>query len=74
MSPTPFRVPANIAAAVDNSDQPLEVQEMAAELEVAEAELNAARLRHSYIQAKKRADAEAKYGRPGAGTASPSFE
>ncbi|KAF1920124.1 hypothetical protein BDU57DRAFT_463758 [Ampelomyces quisqualis] len=74
MSLAPFRVPATIAAAVDNSDQPLEVQEMAAELEVAEAELNAARLRHSYIRAKKQAEAEAKYGRPGAGIASPSFD
>lgn len=45
-------------AAVDCSTLPLYVQKMEAELEVAEAELRAARLKHAYIQAKEKAQAD----------------
>jgi hypothetical protein len=38
---------------------------MAAELEVAEAELKAARLKYQYIQAKEQAEVEARDGRVG---------
>jgi hypothetical protein len=66
MSPGPSHVPAFIRDEVDASNEPLEVQKMKAELEVAEAELKAARLRHEYVQAKERAEKEAKYGKPNA--------
>jgi hypothetical protein len=38
---------------------------MQAELEVAEAELKAARLKYAYTQAKEQAENEAKYGNSG---------
>ncbi|KAI1664651.1 hypothetical protein L13192_10770 [Pyrenophora tritici-repentis] len=41
------------------SNEPLAVQKLQAELEVAEAELKAARLRHQYLQAKEQAKQEA---------------
>ena len=65
MSPGPLRAPSAIAEAVSSSDQPLHVQKMAAELEVAEAELKAARLKYQYIQAKEQAEVEARDGRVG---------
>jgi hypothetical protein len=65
MSPGPLRAPSAIAEAVSSSDQPLHVQKMAAELEVAEAELKAARLKYQYIQAKEQAEVEARDGRFG---------
>jgi hypothetical protein len=40
---------------VSTSNEPLEVQKLQAELEVAEAELKAARLKYQYIQAKEAA-------------------
>ncbi|KAF9692550.1 hypothetical protein EKO04_009607 [Ascochyta lentis] len=46
---------SDIADAVNTSNEPLEVQKLQAELEVAEAELRAARLKYQYIQAKKAA-------------------
>jgi hypothetical protein len=63
MSPAPSQVPSFIMEEVDASDQPIEVQKMQAELEVAEAELKAARLKHQYLQAKEQAEKEmeAKY-------------
>jgi hypothetical protein len=50
---------------VDTSNEPLAVQKLQAELEVAEAELNAARIRFQYIQAKEVADKERQYGGKG---------
>lgn len=44
---------SNIADAVNTSNEPLEVQKLQAELEVAEAELKAARLKYRFIQAKE---------------------
>ena len=38
------------------SNEPLEVQKLQAELEVAEAELKAARLKYQYIQAREAAE------------------
>ena len=46
---------SEIADVVDTSKEPLEVQKLQAELEVAEAELKAARLKYQYIQAKEAA-------------------
>jgi hypothetical protein len=74
MSPAPARLSSAIAAAVDASDQPIQVQKMAAELEVAEAELKAARLKFAYCQAKEQAEKEAKYGTSGTGNAPHGFE
>lgn len=50
---------SDIAAAVSASKEPLAVQKLQAELEVAEAELKSARLRHQYIQAKEAAERDA---------------
>lgn len=47
---------------VNASNEPLAVQRLAAELEVAEAELKAARLKYQYIQAREQAEQEAAYG------------
>jgi len=44
------------------SNEPLAVQKLQAELEVAEAELKAARLKYQYIQAKEQAEQESLYG------------
>ncbi|CAO2649104.1 Nn.00g100530.m01.CDS01 [Neocucurbitaria sp. VM-36] len=52
--------------AISASHEPLAVQKLQAELEVAEAELKAARLKYQYIQAKEEAEKDTKYG--GAGT------
>jgi hypothetical protein len=72
--PTPFSIsPAPpgprslIAETIVPSNEPLHVQKMHAELELAEAELRAARIKFAYIQAKEQAEQEAEYG--GAGTA-----
>ncbi|KAI4619539.1 uncharacterized protein J4E87_007429 [Alternaria ethzedia] len=54
--------PVETVDAVDTSGQPLAVQKMQAELEVAEAELKAARVRWQYLQAKEQAEQEAMYG------------
>ncbi|KAH7077165.1 hypothetical protein FB567DRAFT_143635 [Paraphoma chrysanthemicola] len=62
MSPAPFRAPSAIAEAVDASDQPLHVQKMAAELEVAEAELRTARIKMQYIEAREQAEKERLHG------------
>jgi hypothetical protein len=64
-SPAPPRATSLIAESVDTSTQPLHVQKMQAELEVAEAELKAARLKYAYTQAKEQAENEAKYGNSG---------
>jgi hypothetical protein len=47
---------SDIANAVSMSNETLEVQKLQAELEVAEAELKAARLKYQYIQAKGTAE------------------
>ncbi|KAJ4346298.1 hypothetical protein N0V95_005508 [Ascochyta clinopodiicola] len=55
-SPTPQALTrSDIADAVNTSNEPLEVQKLQAELELAEAELRAARLKYQYIQAKEAA-------------------
>lgn len=50
----------------DTSNEPLAVQKLQAELEVAEAELKTARLKYQYLQAKEQAENESMYG--GSGT------
>lgn len=50
---------SDIAEAVNSSNEPLEVQKLQAELEVAEAELKAARLKYQYIQTKEAAERNA---------------
>jgi hypothetical protein len=60
MSPA---LPAAIVQDVDNSTVPVSVQKLQAELEVAEAELKAARLKHTYLEAKEAAEREAKSGK-----------
>ncbi|KAL6709715.1 hypothetical protein ACN47E_001144 [Coniothyrium glycines] len=55
-------IPAHVQA-VDNSTEPLAVQKLQAELELAEAELRAARLKYAYIQAKEQAEQETYDGR-----------
>ncbi|KAH8726344.1 hypothetical protein GQ44DRAFT_771523 [Phaeosphaeriaceae sp. PMI808] len=62
MSPVPLQAPSisDIAKAVARSDEPLAVQKLQAELEVAEAELKAARLKYEYIQAKEQAENQTK--------------
>jgi hypothetical protein len=51
----------------DTCNEPVAVQKLQAELEVAEAELKAARLKYQYLQAKEQAENESLYG--GSGTA-----
>jgi hypothetical protein len=60
MSPAPPRAPSVIVDAVNASNQPLHVQKLQAELEVAEAELKAARMKYQYIHAKEEAEKDAK--------------
>jgi len=60
------RAPSHIVQAVNASDEPLEAQQLQAELEVAEAELKTARLKMMYIQTREKAAKQAKYG--GGGT------
>lgn len=60
MSPAPAHLSSVIAESIDSSDQPLAVQKMEAELEVAEAELKAARLKFLYCKAKEEAEEEFK--------------
>lgn len=47
---------SDIAEAVSMSNEPLEVQKLQAEIEVAEAEPKAARLKYQYIQAREAAE------------------
>lgn len=42
------------------TNEPLAVQKLQAELEVAEAELKAARLKYAYIEAKEQAESQVK--------------
>jgi hypothetical protein len=56
MSPAPSRAPSAIIDAVNASDQPLHIQKMQAELEVAEAELRTARMRYEYLNAREQAE------------------
>jgi len=65
MSPAPARLSSVIADSIDSSDQPLAVQKMEAELEVAEAELKAARLKYLYCKAKEEAEEEARLRQAG---------
>jgi len=55
----------DLIEAVNASSEPLSVQRLAAELDVAEAELKAARLKYQYIQAREQAEQEAHYGSAG---------
>jgi 7,8-dihydro-6-hydroxymethylpterin-pyrophosphokinase len=59
MSPAPFRALSSIVNAVNTSEETLAVQKLQAELEVAEAELRAARLKMQFIEAKEKAEKEA---------------
>lgn len=59
MSPGPQADSVLDLQAVDVSNEPLAVQKLQAELEVAEAELKAARLKYQYIQAKEQAKEQA---------------
>jgi hypothetical protein len=67
MSPNPPRAPSAVIDTVNASDQPLHIQKMQAELEVAEAELRTARVRYEYINAREQAEKYAKNGRLGNG-------
>ncbi|KAL5121903.1 hypothetical protein ACEQ8H_000119 [Pleosporales sp. CAS-2024a] len=58
MSPVPDRMPSAVPSSIAHSDQPIEVQKLAAELEVAEAELKAARIRMAYTQALEKQQRE----------------
>ena len=58
---------------VDTSSEPLAVQKLQAELEVAEAELKAARLKYQYIQAKEQAENRGAKGNEGAEVATHTF-
>jgi hypothetical protein len=60
MSPAPARLSSAIVEEVNNSNVPVGVQKLQAELEVAEAELKAARLKHQFLAAKEAAEKEAK--------------
>jgi hypothetical protein len=60
MSPAPARLPSAIVEEVNNSNVPVGVQKLQAELEVAEAELKAARLKHQFLAAKEAAEKDAK--------------
>ncbi|KAI8935812.1 hypothetical protein NX059_007329 [Plenodomus lindquistii] len=63
MTPAPRATQPEYMQEVDDSSEPLAVQRLAAELEVAEAELKAARLKYEYIQAREQAEQEGLYGR-----------
>ena len=64
-SPAPRRAQSYVIEPTITSNEPLAVQKLQAELEVAEAELNAARIRYQYIQAKEAAEKEQQYGGAG---------
>jgi hypothetical protein len=65
MSPGPARIRSAIVDEVVACPEPLHVQKVAAELELAEAELKAARLKYAYIEAKEEAEKKNKYGDSG---------
>lgn len=65
-TPSDVRVPRNDP--IPRSEEPLAVQKLQAELEVAEAELRASRLKFQYIEALERAQKEAQHGGKGPGT------
>ncbi|KAI4951323.1 hypothetical protein J4E91_004032 [Alternaria rosae] len=54
--------PVKTVDPVDTSGQPIAVQKLQAELEVAEAELKAARVKWQYLQAKEQMEQETMYG------------
>ncbi|KAF2854760.1 hypothetical protein T440DRAFT_464904 [Plenodomus tracheiphilus IPT5] len=58
VTPAPHSAQPDYMAEVNASNEPLAVQRLAAELEVAEAELKAARLKYQYIQAREQAEQE----------------
>lgn len=64
MSPAPGRAPPVSAtiAPIDTTKEPLYVLRMQAELELAEAELKAARVKHLYLLAKEQAEAGTRDG------------
>lgn len=62
MSPSHSRAQPDYMKAVDASNEPLDVQRLAAELDVAEAELKTARLKYQYIQAREEAEKKAHGG------------
>ncbi|KNG49192.1 hypothetical protein TW65_04173 [Stemphylium lycopersici] len=55
------------ADATDTSNEPLAVQKLQAELELAEAELKSARLKYQYLHAREQAENESMYGDNGTG-------
>lgn len=55
-SPGPHSAHLFHVESVEESDETLAVQKLQAELEVAEAELKAARLKYQYLQAKEQAE------------------
>ncbi|CBX90417.1 hypothetical protein LEMA_P065430.1 [Plenodomus lingam JN3] len=59
-TPAPNAVQPSHSGQVDASNEPLAVQKLAAELEVAEAELKAARAKFEYIQARELAEQQLK--------------
>ncbi|KAF2683506.1 hypothetical protein K458DRAFT_304926 [Lentithecium fluviatile CBS 122367] len=60
------RMSSSMIREIDNSDVPLEVQRLQAEIEAAEIELSLARAKVRYIEARERADGQAA-GRAGTG-------
>ncbi|KAG9196535.1 hypothetical protein G6011_01656 [Alternaria panax] len=62
VSPGPQGARMYPAEAVDTSKESVAVQKLQAELEVAEAELKAARLKYQYLQAKEQAENESMHG------------
>lgn len=56
MSPAPQGVQLYQTEAINSSNEPIAVLKLAAELEVAEAELKAARLKYQYLHAREQAE------------------
>lgn len=54
--------PVETVDPVDTSGQPIAVQKLQAELEVAEAELKTARVKWQYLQVKEQMEQETMYG------------
>ncbi|KAF2134257.1 hypothetical protein P153DRAFT_108284 [Dothidotthia symphoricarpi CBS 119687] len=61
ISPAPRRAHPYAVEDFDITNEPLAVQKLQAELEVAEAELKAARLKYAYIQAKEAAESQSPF-------------
>lgn len=59
-STTSERFPSSVTREIDNSDVPLAVQKIQAEIEAAEVELKIARAKVRYLEIKEQAEVEAK--------------